>query len=121
MQIKEIKWDETDRIIYDSEKQLITIVKDSEGGCSEWGRGETDTELNLWTGYLFKYNRSGIFVQHVVHHVPQNAKLQSVAERQNLVQEFCYFVRVPWKCVKTQQNWGTERTQISTKTLELLQ
>lgn len=33
----------------------------------------------------------GIFVWHVVYCVPRNTKLQSVAERHNLVQEFCYF------------------------------
>jgi len=37
---------------------------------------------------------SGIFVWHFVYHVPQNKKLQSVTDRQNLVQEFCY-LRVP--------------------------
>lgn len=32
-------------------------------------------------------NISGIVVWRVVHHVPQNAKLQSAAEERNLVQE----------------------------------
>lgn len=55
------------------------------GGC--WG---TDNELIYEQDIYSNGNRSGVFVWHVVYHVPQNAKLQSVAQTRNLVQEFCY-------------------------------
>lgn len=86
-----------------------------------WGRvfGEL-TMTSIYEQDIYSNgNRSGIIVWHVVHHVPQNAKLQSVAERQNLVQEFCYLSEYRGNARRLSRT-KRQRAQINTQILEYL-
>ena len=79
------EWDMIDRIYPNSDKTTNNNSKRFSGegvGGWQWAQSMNRIFIQTVTG--------GIFVWHDVYNVPRNTKLQSVAERHNLVQEFCY-------------------------------
>lgn len=72
--------------IKESETRLIMYIRQWETTNSEiLGRGQqgTDNEMTIYKQKIIylNSNRSDILLWHVVCHIPQNKKLQSVADR----------------------------------------
>ena len=107
------EWDKIDRIYIWRWETTNNNSKRLLGGEGDGGIGGLTMSSIYDQGIYSNGNCSGIFVWHLMYHVSQNTKLQSVAERQNLVEEFCYLSECWGRSLQIQQNWNTQKKEIS--------